>query len=101
MHVGAASGMLVLFAIFVTVAFLKLPGAFLKLPGVPRDFLILTGAVVLGIIVAITLWVPIGYDDLTGLEVVAATLMFLWLMAFARNVSAYGARGRAASDPVS
>lgn len=84
-HVGAASGMVLLFAGFAY-------GALRHLPGLPRDLVVFTIVVVAGIVVAILLWVPIGYYNLTGMELIAAGLLFAWLFVFVRSAEAYGAR---------
>ncbi|GAA2540797.1 hypothetical protein GCM10009860_21990 [Microbacterium mitrae] len=83
-HVSAGSGMVVLFGAF---AFVSLR----YIPDLPRDLIAFTTVVVVGIIVAVLLWVPIGYYNLTGMELVAAGLLFAWLMVFVRAVEAYGA----------
>lgn len=85
-HVGAASGMLVLFAVFVLVALRRIVG-------VPRDLGVFSLIVVVGIIVAVLLWIPFGYYNLTGTEFMAASLLFAWLMVFVRTIGAYAAPG--------
>lgn len=35
-----------------------------------------------GIVVSILLWIPIGYYNLTGMELVAASLLFAWLLVY-------------------
>lgn len=81
-HVSAASGMVVLFAVFAYVALRKLPE-------VPRDFMAFTVAVIIGIAVSVLLWVPIGYYNLTGMEFIAAGLLFAWLIVFVRMARVY------------
>mgnify|MGYP000904797261 CR=1 FL=1 len=93
-HVGSASGMVVLFVVFATVALRSLPG-------VPKDFIAFTVGVVIGIAVSIALWIPIGYYNLTGMEFIAAGLLFAWLMVFVRMVTVYGSGGAVASNPLS
>lgn len=88
-HVGAASGMVVLFAAF---AF----GALRFIPGLPRDLIAFTLFVVAGILIAILLWVPIGYYNLTGMELIAAGLLFAWLFVLVRAADAYGSGSHAA-----
>lgn len=83
-HVAAAAGMVVLFAVFSF-------GALRFIPGLPRDLLVFTVIVAVGIVVAILLWVPIGYYSLAGMEFIAAGLLFAWLLVFARSAETYGA----------
>jgi len=81
-HVGAASGMVVLFGVFVLCALRFLPG----LPKEVSGFSLL---VIIGIVVAIALWIPIGYYNLTGMEFIAAGLLFAWLLYFVRAIGVY------------
>ena len=85
-HVGSASGMVVLFGVFAYCALRYIPD-------LPRDLIVFTAIVVIGIVVAIVLWVPVGYYNLTGMELVAAGLLFAWLLVFVRSAEAYGAGG--------
>lgn len=80
-HVGAASGMVVVFIVFV--------GFLVRLPGLPREVPLLSFLVIGGIVCAAVLWVPIGYYNLTGTEFVAAALLFGWLTMFVRAIGAY------------
>lgn len=82
-HVGSASGMVVLFVVYATVALRRLPG-------VPKDFGGFTVGIVVGIAVSILLWIPIGYYNLTGMEFIAVGLLFAWLMVFVRMATVYG-----------
>lgn len=84
-HVGAATGMVIVFSVFL---FFTLR----RMPDVPRDFTVFSIGVVAGIVVAALLWIPIGYYNLTGVEFVAAGLLFAWLTLFVRMASVY-ARG--------
>lgn len=86
-HVGSASGMVLLFVIFAVVALRSLPG-------VPKDFGGFTVGIVIGIAVSILLWIPIGYYNLTGMEFIAAGLLFAWLMVFVRMATVYGSAGQ-------
>lgn len=85
-HVGAASGMVVLFGVFLFCALRYLPD-------LPRDFSIVSLLVVAGILVSIALWVPIGYYNLTGMEFIAAGLLFGWLVLFVRTAAVYAEPG--------
>ncbi|MBF4562520.1 DUF998 domain-containing protein [Microbacterium sp. VKM Ac-2870] len=81
-HVGAASGMVVVFGVLV--------GCLLTLvPGIGRDIAVFSVLVVAGIVVAVALWVPIDYYNLTGSEFIIAGLLFAWLMLFVRQSRAY------------
>ena len=61
------------------------------IPDLPKDLIAFTTVVVIGIIVSVLLWVPIGYYNLTGMELIAAGLLFAWLLVFVRSAEAYGA----------
>lgn len=91
-HVGAASGMVVVFGVLV--------GCLLTLvPGIRRDIAVFSVLVVAGIVVAVALWVPIDYYNLTGSEFIIAGLLFAWLMLFVRQARAY-ADAAAPAPPV-
>ena len=48
---------------------------------------------VLGLlVVAILLWIPIGYYALTGVEFVSAGLLFSWFIVYARTLEIYAER---------
>ncbi|XPP25484.1 MAG: DUF998 domain-containing protein [Leucobacter sp.] len=81
-HVGAASGMVVVFGL---LAVFTLSVA----PELPRSFAALTAIVLAGIIASAVLWVPVGYLNLTGVEFVSAGLLFTWFVVYARTISAY------------
>jgi len=82
LHVAAASGMVAVFGVFVVFALRFLPG-------LPREIAGLSLFVVIGILVAVVLWVPVGYFNLTGVEFIAAGLLFAWLLVFVRAIDAY------------
>ena len=81
-HVGAASGMLVVFAVLVFVSLRRIVD-------VPRELAVFSLIVVVGIVVAVLLWVPFGYYNLTGTEFMAASLLFAWLTVYVRTLAAY------------
>ncbi len=81
-HVGAASGMVVVFGVFVFCALRMLPD-------LPREVSGFSLVVVVGILIAAALWVPIGYYNLTGMEFIAAALLFAWLTVFVRAMAVY------------
>lgn len=91
LHVGAASGMVVIFVVFVLCAVRLLPG----LPAEVAGFSLF---VVIGILVAVVLWVPIGYFNLTGTEFIVAGLLFAWLLVFVRAIGAYS-HGEPPAEP--
>ena len=92
-HVGSASGMLVVFAVFVFVSLRRIVD-------VPRELVVFSLIVVVGIVVAVLLWVPFGYYNLTGTEFMAASLLFAWLTVFVRTAAAYAEpRGIAPHPP--
>ncbi|MDL9978442.1 DUF998 domain-containing protein [Microbacterium sp. ASV49] len=81
-HVSAATGMVVMVGIFVFLAFRYLPG-------LPRDVAVFSLLALAGVVVAVVLWVPIGYYNLTGMEFIAAGLLFAWLTVFVRAMEVY------------
>ena len=68
-------------------------------PGIRRDIAVFSVLVVAGIVVAVALWVPIDYYNLTGSEFIIAGLLFAWLMLFVRQARAY-ADAAAPAPPV-
>lgn len=92
LHVSAASGMVVIFGVFVFCAVRVLPG-------LPAELAGFSLFVVIGIVVAVALWAPIGYFNLTGTEFIAAGLLFAWLLVFVRAIGAYS-HGDAHEAPV-
>lgn len=92
-HVGSASGMLVVFAVFVYVSLRRIVD-------VPRDLVVFSLIVIGGIVIAVLLWIPFGYYNLTGTEFMAASLLFAWLTVFVRTAAAYAEpRGIVAAAP--
>jgi hypothetical membrane protein len=81
-HVGVATGMTVIYAVFAVLSVRYLPG-------LPREVAGLSLFVVIGILAAVALWVPIGYFNLTGVEFIVAGLLFAWLLVFSRAIDAY------------
>jgi hypothetical protein len=57
-------------------------------PDFPRSFFLTTYALLAGIMVAVLLFWPLGYYNLTGLELAVAALIFGWLILFIRNIAA-------------
>ncbi|MGG7462811.1 hypothetical protein [Plantibacter sp. YIM 135347] len=58
------------------------------LDGLPRAVFVFSDALLVGVAVAVVLWWPIGYYNLTALELIAASLIFTWLIVFIRNIGA-------------
>lgn len=83
--VTAVFGVSFLF-ILVTVPYL--------LPGFPRPFYVLSFLAAAGLVFSFLLWRPIGYWNLTSLELVGAALLFAWLIVFIRNIAALVERVR-------
>ncbi|WP_448006610.1 hypothetical protein [Agromyces bauzanensis] len=100
LHNIVATGMAVAFAVLV----IGLPWF---IPSMPRVFVIL-GYVYVGVIVVLAVFFATGYYNLTAVELVAAVLIFSWIIVFLRNAGATRprrvgmARGpdAAASDPL-
>lgn len=91
-HVGSATGMVVVFGFYVIRVTRTLPGLSWEFRGF--SFVVLAG-----IITAVLLWTPIGYYNLTGAETVIASLMFAWLLVYARTATAYALGDDAAAAP--
>jgi hypothetical membrane protein len=83
-HTLFASGMVVVFAsLIVRIRAL--------VPSISATFAAL-GWVFLGVIVvAAVLWFPVGYYNLTAVELIAASLVFAWLIVLIRNLAAVDA----------
>ncbi len=79
-HNTAATGMVVAFAVIV----IGLPKF---LPQIARPFVVL-GYVFLAVIVGTVVFFAIGYYNLTAVELVAAVLIFSWIIVFLRTVHA-------------
>jgi hypothetical membrane protein len=80
LHTGAASGMVVVY--MVMVARLRR-----LLPSMPRVFVLL-GYVYVAVIVVLVVFFVTGYYTLTAVELVAAVLIFSWIIVFLRNTGA-------------
>lgn len=80
LHNTVATGMLVVFAVLVV-------GIRWLVPTMPRVFVLL-GYVFVGVIAVLSAFFAIGYYNLTAVELVAAVLIFSWIIVFLRNTSA-------------
>jgi hypothetical protein len=79
-HTAAACGMAIVYvAMVVSLRWL--------LPSMPRVFILL-GYVYVGVIVALAIFFITGYYNLTAVELVAAVLIFSWIIVFLRNTGA-------------
>lgn len=77
LHNSVATGMAVVFAVLV----FALPR---WAPTMPRVF-VLVGYVFVGVIVLLAVFFATGYYNLTAVELVAAVLIFAWIILFLRN----------------
>lgn len=91
-HNTVASGMVAIYLIMVIA---------LRwwVPGMPRVFLLL-GYVYLGVIVVLAVFFLTGYYNLTAVELVAAVLIFSWIIVFLRSTGSLGALPAPAVPPV-
>lgn len=64
------------------------------LPGFPRPFYVLSFLAAVGLVFSFMLWRPVGYWNLTSLELVGAAILFAWLIVFIRNIAALVERVR-------
>ncbi|MDZ5077146.1 hypothetical protein [Nesterenkonia sp. HG001] len=99
-----------LFGLFFLMLLVGMP---YWLPGFPRAFFLLSMLSAGVLIFAASLWRPIGYYNLTSLELIGAAILFAWLIVFIRNIAAVVAqvysqaaaeqesrrRGRAEAEP--
>jgi hypothetical protein len=79
-HTAAASGMAIVYV--ATVVSLRW-----LLPSMPSVFILL-GYVYVGVIVTLAIFFVTGYYNLTAVELVAAVLIFSWVIVFLRNTGA-------------
>src|SRR5690606_37412510 len=57
-------------------------------PGFSTAFFTLSDVILIALVVTDILFFPVGYLGLTAVELVAAALVFVWLIVFVRNVGA-------------
>lgn len=81
LHNFFATGM-----IFVFVALAL--GLHAWVPEFPRSFFLTSYVLLSGIVLAVLLFWPLDYYNLTGLELAVAALIFGWLILFIRNIAA-------------
>ncbi|MEN2736322.1 hypothetical protein ABCS02_00900 [Microbacterium sp. X-17] len=82
LHNTAATGMAVVFCVLAV-------GIRWAMPHLPRTFYVL-GWVFIGVIALVTLFFAVGYYNLTAVELVAAVLIFSWIIVFLRVSVAAG-----------
>lgn len=83
-HTLFASGMVVVFAsLIVRIRAL--------VPSIPATFVALGWVFLAVIVVAAVMWFPVGYYNLTAVELIAASLVFAWLIVLIRNLAAVDA----------
>ena len=87
-HNSVATGMAVAFAVLVI-------GLRWFIPSMPKVFILL-GYVYVGVIVVLAVFFATGYYNLTAVELVAAVLIFSWIIVFLRNTGAM--HGQHATD---
>ena len=83
-HTMVASGMVLVFAsLIVRIRSL--------VPAISATFAALGWLFLAVIVVAAVLWFPVGYYNLTAVELIAASLIFSWLIVLIRNLAAVDA----------
>jgi hypothetical membrane protein len=83
-HTLVASGMVVVFAsLIVRIRAL--------VPSISGTFAALGWVFLAVIVVAAVLWFPVGYYNLTAVELIASSLVFAWLIVLIRNLAAVDA----------
>ena len=90
-HNTAASGMAIVYV--AMVASLRW-----LLPSMPRVFILL-GYLYVGVIVVLAIFFVTGYYNLTAVELIAAVLIFSWVIVFLRNTGAVETSADAPSSP--
>ena len=68
------------------------------LPGLSRTFYVAGYAMLGAAVLSVLLWWPLGYYNMTGMELVVAGVVLAWLVLFTRHVAAAVEDGRAAAD---
>ena len=92
LHTLAASGMVVIYgSLIVRIRAL--------VPSIPATFAALGWVFLVAIVAAAVLWFPVGYYNLTAVELIAALLIFSWLIVLIRNLAAVDADQLAANLP--
>ncbi|GAA3063748.1 MULTISPECIES: hypothetical protein [Actinomycetes] len=84
-----------LFGLFFLMLLIGMP---YWLPGFPRTFYLLSIIAAGVLLFAGSLWWPIGYYNLTSLELIGAAILFSWLIVFIRNIAAVVAELQGEAD---
>ena len=92
-HNTVATGMAVVFAVIVV-------GLPWFLPTIPRVFVVFGWAYVL-VIALLGAFFAVGYYNLTAVELIAAVLIFSWIIVFLRTAGSVGAHGTAPAPTTS
>lgn len=96
LHNLLATGMIFAFMTLVI-------GMHFWLPDFPRSFFLTSYVLLSGVGLAVVLFWPLGYYNLTGMELAATALIFGWLVLFIRNTAALvtdASAGRSPADIV-
>ncbi|GAA4826800.1 hypothetical protein GCM10023354_00160 [Garicola koreensis] len=64
------------------------------LPGFPQIFFLFSYFAAAALVGAFLLWEPVGYWNLTSLELIGVAILFAWLVVFIRNIAAVVERVR-------
>jgi hypothetical membrane protein len=91
-HNTSATGMVIIYVALV-VSLRRL------VPSAPRIFALL-GYVYVGVIVLVAVFLVTGYYNLTAVELVAAVLIFSWIIVFLRNTEAVEASRTESAPPL-
>ena len=92
LHTLVASGMVVVFAsLIVRIRAL--------VPSISATFAALGWVFLAVIVAAAVMWFPVGYYNLTAVELIAASLVFAWLIVLIRNLAAVDADQLDADPP--
>ena len=73
------------FALFFLMLLLAIP---YMLPGFPRSFFVFSYLAAAALVSAFLLWNPVGYWNLTSMELIGVAILFSWLVVFIRNIAA-------------
>ncbi|WP_300342539.1 hypothetical protein [Nesterenkonia sp.] len=69
------------------------------LAGFPRSFFVFSYIAAAALIASFLLWKPVGYWNLTSMELIGAAILFAWLVVFIRNIAALVDRLRQTPAP--
>ena len=58
------------------------------LPGFPQIFFLFSYLAAAALVGAFLLWKPVGYWNLTSMELIGVAILFAWLVVFVRNIAA-------------